>query len=203
MLIVPSHGVVEPIEIGVIPAPSQPDEARLIRRIVGGDRRAFEDLYRLYHPRLVRFLSGVLRKPEVIEEVLNDTLMAVWRRPDNYHGGSKLSTWIFAIAYRKALRARSHLDEPLPGETADSPAEDEAGPEQQLGRQQIHELLRAAMQRLSVDHRIAVDLTYFHGLGYKEIAEIMDCPVDTVKTRVFHARRLLRKALSGSLVDWL
>jgi RNA polymerase sigma-70 factor (ECF subfamily) len=48
-----------------------------------------------------------------------------------------------------------------------------------------------------------VDLTYFHGLGYKEIAEIMDCPVDTVKTRVFHARRLLRKALSGSLVDWL
>jgi RNA polymerase sigma-70 factor (ECF subfamily) len=59
------------------------------------------------------------------------------------------------------------------------------------------------MRRLSVDHRIAVDLTYFHGLGYKEIAEIMDCPVDTVKTRVFHARRLLRKALSGSLVDWL
>ena len=198
-----SNGVAEPSEIEVTPAPSASDEAHLIRRIAGGDRRAFEELYRLYHPRLLRFLSGLLRKPEVIEEVLNDTLLAVWRRPDSFNGGSKLSTWIFAIAYRKASRARSRLDEPLEGEEAESRASDEGAPEQQLGRHQLHEVLRSAMQRLSADHRAAVDLTYFYELGYKEIAEIMDCPVDTVKTRVFHARRLLRKSLSGSLMDWL
>jgi RNA polymerase sigma factor (sigma-70 family) len=202
-VIVRRNGVVERSEIEVTPAPSQAEEARLIRRIAGGDRRAFEDLYRLYHPRLARFLSGLLRKPEVIEEVLNDTLLAVWRRPDSFNGGSKLSTWIFAIAYRKACRARSRLDEPLEGEAAEARASDEGEPEQQLGRHQLHEVLRSAMQGLSADHRAAVDLTYFHQLGYREIAEIMECPVDTVKTRVFHARRLLRKSLSGGLMDWL
>jgi RNA polymerase sigma factor (sigma-70 family) len=202
-VIVRSNGVAEPSEIEVTQAPSQSDEARLIRRVAGGDRRAFEELYRLYHPRLARFLSGLLRKPEVIDEVLNDTLLAVWRRPDSFNGGSKLSTWIFAIAYRKASRARSRLDEPVEEEGAGSRASDEGGPEQQLGRRQLNEVLRSAMQRLSADHRAAVDLTYFYELGYKEIAEIMDCPVDTVKTRVFHARRLLRRSLSGSLMDWL
>jgi RNA polymerase sigma factor (sigma-70 family) len=202
-VLVRSNGVVEPSEIEVIPVPSRSDEIHLIRRVAGGDRRAFEDLYRLYHPRLARFLSSLLRKPEVIDEVLNDTLLAVWRRPDSFNGGSKLSTWIFAIAYRKALRARSRLDEPVDGEGAESHASDEDGPEQQLGHRQLHEVLRSAMQSLSPDHRAAVDLTYFYELGYKEIAEIMDCPVDTVKTRVFHARRILRSALSGSLMDWL
>ena len=61
----------------------------------------------------------------------------------------------------------------------------------------------AVMNGLSADHRAVVDLTYFHGLGYREIAEIMSCPVDTVKTRMFHARRRLKAAFPGSLPDWL
>ncbi len=199
----PGHRVVQPNGIQATPAPPQTDEAYLLRCVAAGDRRAFETLYRLYHPRLVRFLSNQLRKPEVIEEVLNDTLMAVWHRPESFQGDSKLSTWIFTIAYRKALRARSRLDEPLADTAAEARATDQADPEQQLERHQVHHLLRAAMQQLSADHRAAVDLTYFQGLGYREIAQIMDCPVDTVKTRVFHARRQLRKALSGTLVDWL
>lgn len=183
-------------------APSEPDELHLVRRVGRGDRQAFEELYRLYHPRLARFLSNMLRKPEIIEEAVNDTLMAVWRRAASYGGRSKLSTWIFSIAYRKALRARSRADEPLE-DGADALPSDEAGPEQQLGRHQVHEVLRRAMQRLSADHRTVVDLTYFHELGYQEIAEIMDCPVDTVKTRMFHARRYLKTTLSGCLLDWL
>ncbi|MGB6451271.1 MAG: sigma-70 family RNA polymerase sigma factor [Steroidobacteraceae bacterium] len=183
-------------------APCEPDEAQLIRRVARGDRQAFEELYRLYHPRLARFLSNMLRKPEIIEETVNDTLMAVWRRAASYGGRSKLSTWMFAIAYRKALRARSRADEPLE-EGADPRPSDEAGPEQQLGRHQVREVLRRAMQRLSADHRTVVDLTYFHELGYQEIAQIMDCPVDTVKTRMFHARRYLKSSLAGSLLDWL
>jgi RNA polymerase sigma-70 factor (ECF subfamily) len=59
------------------------------------------------------------------------------------------------------------------------------------------------MNELSPDHRAVVDLTYFHGMGYREIAEVMSCPVDTVKTRMFHARRRLREAMSGGPADWL
>ncbi len=196
------YGVARGGESRMSAVPSEPDEAHLIRRVARSDRRAFEELYRLYHPRLARFLSNLLRKPEIIEETVNDTLMAVWRRAASYGGRSKLSTWIFAIAYRKALKARSRVDEPL-AESADPPPSDEAGPEQQLGRHQVHEVLRRAMQRLSADHRTVVDLTYFQELGYQEIAEIMACPVDTVKTRMFHARRYLKSSLSGSLLDWL
>lgn len=190
-------------EISIALAAAPQDDVRLLRRVAGGDQRAFEDLYRLYHPRLTRFLSHLLRKPELVEEVLNDTLMAVWRRPDAYSGASKLSTWIFAIAYRKALRARSRLDEPVEDKDADFRASDEAGPEQQLGRRQVQGALLSAMDELSPDHRTVVDLTYFHEIGYSEIAEIMACPVDTVKTRMFHARRYLKTVLAGNLADWL
>lgn len=198
-----SQGAARRGEISVTASPEQNDEARLIRRVAAGDRRAFEALYRLYHPRLTRFLFGMLRKPELVEEVLNDTLIAVWRRPDSYNGSSKLSTWIFAIAFRMALKARSRLDEPVEDKEADSRPSEEAGPEQQLGRRQAQDVLREALGSLSPDHRTVVDLTYFHEFGYREIAEIMDCPVDTVKTRMFHARRNLRNLLSGSLADWL
>src|SRR5271165_7540794 len=81
------------------------DEARLISRIAGGELRAFEDLYRIYHPRLTRFLANMLRRRELVEEVLNDTMLVVWRRADSFNGTSKVSTWVFAIAYRKALKA--------------------------------------------------------------------------------------------------
>jgi RNA polymerase sigma-70 factor (ECF subfamily) len=198
-----SQGVARSGEISVKASPDQNDEARLLRRVAAGDRRAFESLYRLYHPRLTRFLFNMLRKPELVEEVLNDTLIAVWRRPDSYNGSSKLSTWIFAIAFRKALRARSRVDEPLEDKDAESRPSDEAGPEQQLGRRQTQEVLLNALKGLSSDHRTVVDLTYFHEFGYREIAEIMDCPVDTVKTRMFHARRNLKSMLAGSLTDWL
>jgi RNA polymerase sigma-70 factor (ECF subfamily) len=179
------------------------DEDGLLRRVAGGDRRAFEALYRLYHPRLTRFLSHQLRKPELIEEVLNDTLMAVWRQSGSFDGRSRLSTWIFAIAYRKALRARLRQDEPREDKDAEQRPSDEIGADQTLNRRQVQQAVIDAMGELSADHRTVVDLTYFHEIGYKEIAEIMDCPVDTVKTRAFHARRHLKTVLAGALTDWL
>jgi RNA polymerase sigma factor (sigma-70 family) len=179
------------------------DEAHLMQRIAAGDRRAFEELYRLYHPRLARFLAHRLRRPDLVEEVLNDTLMVVWRRPDSFAGGSKLSTWLFTIAYRQALRARARFDEPVEDLSADERPSDEPGPEQAIGRHQVGLALREAMTGLSEDHRTVIELTYFHEFGYKEIAEIMACPVDTVKTRMFHARRRLKAVLPGDRSDWL
>jgi RNA polymerase sigma-70 factor (ECF subfamily) len=179
------------------------DEARLLEKIAQKDLKAFEALYRAYHPRLTRFLNVVLRRPHLVEEVLNDTMLVVWKQPERFNGRSRVSTWIFAIAYRTALKALRRRDEPVEDKDAELRPSGEAGPEQQLGQRQLQQTLLSAINELSADHRAVVDLTYFHEVGYREIAELMDCPVDTVKTRMFHARRHLRSKLPGQLADWL
>ena len=173
--------------------------ARIGRREI----RAFEELYRAYHPRLTRFLMTMTRRPPLVEEVLNDTMMVIWNRPERFNGTSRLSTWIFAIAYRTALGALRRQDQPLEDKGGDQRPHSEPGPEDQLGDRQVQAVLLGALNGLSSDHRAVVDLTYFHDMGYREIAEIMECPVDTVKTRMFHARRHLKRILSGQLADWL
>jgi len=178
------------------------DDAQLIARIVDRDLRAFETLYRAYHPRLTRFLTNMLRRPQLVEEALNDTMMVVWKRPDKFNGASKVSTWIFAVAYRTALKARSRLRDTVPESEAPEPVDD-ATPEQNLGQRQVQAVLLSAMSRLSPEHRAVLDLTYFHDIGYREIAEILGCPVGTVKTRMHHARKHLKARLAGRLGDWL
>lgn len=178
------------------------DDVRLIARIVDNDLRAFETLYRIYHPKLTRFLTNMLRRPHLVEEALNDTMMVVWKQPEKFNGTSKVSTWIFAIAYRTALKARSRFDEPMPDPEAYEQA-DPADPERNVGDRQVQTVLSAAMGQLSAEHRAVVDLTYFHEVGYREIAEILGCPVGTVKTRMHHARKHLKDKLAGRLGDWL
>jgi RNA polymerase sigma-70 factor (ECF subfamily) len=179
------------------------DEAALLSRIADRDARGFEDLYRSYNGRLSRFILNMVRRPHLVEEILNDTMMVVWRKAGDYDGHSKVSTWIFAIAYRRALNALRGLKEPVEDKDAERRESPEDGPERQFGRRQVHDLLLTAMNQLSADHRAVVDLTYFHERDYREIAEIMACPVDTVKTRMYHARRHLKRVLAGQLSDWL
>lgn len=190
-------------EVATVARPGADREAQLIELVARGDLRAFEDLYRIYHPRLNRFLLSITRRPQLVEEVLSDTLLVVWRRSEDFNGRSKVSTWIFAIAYRRALSALRRLDEPPEDPGAEGRESPDAGPEQQLGQSQVKEALLKAIGELSPDHRTVVDLAYFHEINYREIAEIMDCPVDTVKTRMFHARRHLKAKLAGRLADWL
>jgi len=187
-------------------AREQPDarsDLRLIALVGEGDGEAFHELYRKYQSRLARFLSNLVRHPHLVEEVLDDTMMVVWERGGSFKGESKLSTWIFAIAYRKAMRAALRHDEPVEDKEAEVRASGEASPEDEYGSSKVHGLLREAMAELSPEHRAVVDLTYFHELGYREIAEILGCPVDTVKTRMFYARRHLRRCLAGDLSDWI
>jgi len=181
-----------PIEEG------EPAERRLIGRIAAGDLRAFEQLYRVYHARLTRFLDRLTRRRSLVEEVLNDTMLVVWNRSDRFDGSSKVSTWIFAIAYRKALKALQRQDEAVEDDTLEERPAPGAGPEQQEHTRQLKAQLGRALDALSNDHRAVVELTYFHGMGYREIAQIVDCPVDTVKTRMFHARRKLKALLAES-----
>jgi RNA polymerase sigma-70 factor (ECF subfamily) len=178
-------------------------DIELLEKVRGGDRAAFEKLYRSYHPRLTRFLQTLIRRPTLVEEVLNDTMMVLWTRPDSFHGASKLSTWVFSIAYRKAMKGLRKQDEAIEDKDADRRVSLDAGPDDSSSRARVHRLLLEAMAELSPVHRAVVDLTYFHELGYREIALVLECPVDTVKTRMFHARRHLKKRLSGDLADWI
>lgn len=178
-------------------------ELDLLAKVREGDRAAFERLYRSFHPRLTRFLQTLIRRPTLVEEVLNDTMMVIWSRPASFHGESKLSTWIFSIAYRKAMKGLRKQDEAVEDLDSERRASPEPGPDESSSRMRVQQMLNEAVAELSPAHRAVVDLTYFHELGYRDIAAIVECPVDTVKTRMFHARRRLRKKLGGVLADWI
>ena len=179
---------------------STEDEVALLRQVSERDRHAFELLYRVYYRRLTRFLEQVTRRPQMVEEIVNDTMLVVWRKADTFNHGSRVSTWIFAIAYRKALKAMKRAAEPrrVPwdGEMGAT-----CGPEEELIEREARNRLRRALAGLSAEHRAVVELTYYHGCGYKEIAEITGSPVNTVKTRMFHARRRLKASLTVSVED--
>ncbi|MBO9671520.1 MAG: sigma-70 family RNA polymerase sigma factor [Sphingobium sp.] len=178
-------------------------EAELLAALRAGDLRAFETAYRCYQPRLSRFVATIVRARSSIEEVVNDTLMVLWEKADSFSGGSKLSTWLFAIAYRKAIRAHLRFDEPVDSDPVADIPDDDAMPDRDFARARTSKLLQRAIDDLSADHRAVVHLTYFQELSYRDIADIMGCPTDTVKTRMFHARRYLKDKLDGELADWI
>ena len=182
---------------------SRESEALLMERIRAKDVDAFETLYRSYRNRLARFLFKLVHRPHLVEEILDDTLMVVWERAEAFNGESKLSTWIFAIAYRKSMKALRRHQDPVDDKAAGERVSLDPSPEDEFGRERIRALLLQAIGELSAEHRAVVEFTYFHEMGYQEIAEIMACPVGTVKTRMFHARRQLRRRLAGDLPDWL
>jgi RNA polymerase sigma-70 factor (ECF subfamily) len=177
------------------------EEAALLARVAARDQSAFEILYRAYRPRLRHFLLRMMRRPALAEDVLEETMLVVWSKARTFNGTCKPSTWIFAIAWRQALKALRNLDEPaeMPDfDTLRSPAH---GPDGELHRQQVGSRLRAAMAGLSADHRTVIELTYYQGYACREIAQIMHCPVDTVKTRMFYARRRLKTLLMSIQED--
>jgi len=168
-------------------------EVELIARIGAGDRKAFEELYNLYHRRMARFLTRLTHRYDIAEEVINDTFWVVWRKARSFRGDSQPSTWILGIAYRKArnaFRARARLArQNLALESAPLTGEELAGTEE------LRDWLTRALAQLPVEQRLAVQLCYELGHSCEEIAAIMSCPVNTVKTRLFHARAKLQKLL--------
>lgn len=179
---------------------ASPDrEAELLARIGQGDRRAFEALYKAYYRRLTRFLDKITRQPQLIEEILDDTMFAVWQGAARFHGASRASTWIFGIAYNVAMKAIGRERRHASQESADELPTDAVheGPEADLIARESEQMLTALLGGLSPEHRAVIELTYYFGYSYAEIASIVDCPVDTVKTRMFYARRKLRVLLEA------
>ena len=176
---------------------SADDEIALIGQVAGGDMPAFETLFRRYYPRLRRFIEQKTQRPQLVDEVLNDTMLVVWRKAGTYNLRSRLSTWIIGIALRRSLKALERVDDPIDGDLDAAASPPEFGPEAQLLRQELRTELRRALMSLSPEHRAVVELTYYDGCSYREIAAIVGCPVDTVKTRMFHARRRLKALLTA------
>jgi RNA polymerase sigma-70 factor (ECF subfamily) len=182
--------MVEPTYRGAAGAARETD---LIARIAEGDRKAFEELYYLYHRRLARFLTRLTRRYDIAEEVVNDTFWVVWRKARTFRGDSQPSTWILGIAYRKARNAfrasarfaEKNLQVELLPLTDGKPPDTE----------ELRDWLGRALAELPVEQRLAVELCYELGHSCEEIAKIMDCPVNTVKTRLFHARAKLKRLL--------
>jgi len=174
------------------------DDRELLTRTARGDRTAFERLYVRYHLRLGRFLRRFTSNEAMIDEIVNDTMFTVWRKARDYRGDSRVSTWIFGIAYRRGLRAlRTAARATPPG--ASIPADDveaeltTCGP---AGEREQREWIDRGLAQLPVAQRVVIELAYFLGLSCEEIAAVVDCPVNTVKTRMFNARSRLRPVLT-------
>ncbi len=180
------------------PAISDEQEFALIQRIGHRDREALTELYAIYHRRLARFLGRFIRQYEVVQEIVNDTLFIVWQQAQAFRGSSRVSTWIMGIAYRRALKALRHAAVQPPAQAF---VEDRTAGNDPLEEAEQRELLARALEVLPLEQRLVLELTYYQGHSCEEIAAIVECPVNTVKTRMFHARRKLKTLLPG-LAGW-
>lgn len=169
-------------------------EVLLLKSIARGDQRAFDELYRRYYPRLTGFLTRRIPASHSADEIIDDTLLVVWQHANEFHYGSEVSTWIFGIAYRVALRSlrqnRRWLRATAVNELTD-PVVDPALADEK--RQWLEEGLR----RLSDKQRLSLLLTYHLGHSIEHVALLTDCPVGTMKARMFHARGQLRRHLNA------
>ncbi|MEM6549439.1 MAG: sigma-70 family RNA polymerase sigma factor [Pseudomonadota bacterium] len=191
------HLQVETQRVSGVAMPEETDH-QLLNAVAAGDVHAFERLYRRYFRKVIGFAARITDRADLAEEVASDTLMTVWRSAERFEGRSRPSTWIFGIAYRIALKARTkrgpeeryqELDDQFPAESTGTEEVERLFLREQMGR---------ALRTLSPEHRAVIELTYYYGHHYTEIAEIVGCPVGTVKTRMMHARRNLKQVLSAA-----
>jgi RNA polymerase sigma-70 factor (ECF subfamily) len=176
------------------------DEAdrALLQRIGQGDRLALRTLYTSYYQPLLRFIYRITRRLDLAQEGVNDVMLVVWRSSHSFGYRSSVSTWIMGIAYRKALKllaaSRRWSDRFVAVDFTEWVERSEpAGEHSDDG--DLRDLLDEALRHLSPEHRAVVELTYFYGCSYDEIAAVVGCPVNTVKTRMFHARAKLKALL--------
>lgn len=175
------------------------EDAACLARVAAGDRHAFETLYRRYYERVFRFALRVTGRIALVDDVVNETLLVVWRKAGEFRAQATVSTWIFGIAYRKSLKAVAR--EGRPTETLDRvPAAELTAPDT-LDREGVQAAIRDAVTKLPPEHRAVIDLTFHFNCSYEEIGQILGVPVGTVKSRMFHARAKLRPLLGSLLED--
>jgi RNA polymerase sigma-70 factor (ECF subfamily) len=178
---------------------NEPTDAHaLLRQTADGQTGALEALYAAFHAPVYAFALKRVRNAADAAEILNEVFLEVWRSAGRFEGRSRPLTWLLGIAHHKIVDhlRRQHADreEVLPPDMADPDPPDLSAA---LMGAQDADLVRRCLERLSGSHRLVVHLAFYQDLSYSEIAEIADCPVGTVKTRMFHAKQSLKRCLGA------
>lgn len=174
-------------------------DGKLLEAIAKGDRPAFTMFYQRHDRPLFAFLVKLVRERDMAEEVLSETMLEVWRQAGRFEGKSAVRTWLFSIGHHKAVsRLRKKREVALDEEMAANIEDGAPRPDHQAADQDMSRLLQALMERLSLDHREILQLAYFQEFSVQEIAEILDVPENTVKTRMFYARQRLKSLLEAA-----
>jgi RNA polymerase sigma-70 factor (ECF subfamily) len=176
----------------------QISDTDLIGRIISGEKLAMQLLYIRHNVRLFRFALRFVQNPTVAEDVVQEVFLDVWHKAGEFRGGSEVSTWLLAIVRNKALTALRQRSVEQLDDGAATGVEDSADTaETVMGRKQARAIIRRSLARLSPAHREIVDLVYYHERSIADVATIVGIPVNTVKTRMFYARKHLAELLSG------
>ena len=181
--------------------PSTSDEV-LIGRIATGDRLAMQVLFARYHVRVFRFVVRLVRDEATAEDVISEVFLDVWRQAGRFEGRSTVSTWLLAIARFKAISTlRRRLDGELDEETASAIEDPTDDPGTALEKKDKSAMIRKCLLGLSAEHREIIDLVYYHEKSVGEVAEIVGIPENTVKTRMFYARKRLAELLKSEGIE--
>jgi RNA polymerase sigma-70 factor (ECF subfamily) len=177
-------------------------DAALIARIAAGDKLAMRALFARHQLRIFRFALRLVRDRQLAEDVTSEVFLEVWRHAAAFAARSAASTWLLSITRFKALSMlRRRGEAPLEDAAAAAIADAADDPEVTVRKKERGEILRHCLTRLSPDHREIVDLVYYQGMTIGEVADIVGIPENTVKTRMFHARKQLSVLLAAAGVD--
>ncbi len=173
-------------------------DSDLLAAVASGDQSAFERLYRLYEKRIFQYVCTLVFDVALAEEVVGDTMIAVWRGAGTYGRTARVSTWIFGIARHKALDAvrrsgRARRETELDG--AMQLPNPQADPSEGVLQTEMAGLTQRALAALSRDHQEILRLVFYEELPYEDIATLLAIPTNTVKTRVFYAKQQLKRQL--------
>jgi RNA polymerase sigma-70 factor (ECF subfamily) len=171
------------------------DGRELIARIADGDRDALASFFRQYADRVYRYALTLVRDRALAEEVVQETMLAVWKGAGTFRGGGKLSTWVLGIARHKGLDKLRQERQSAKLETKHDEPDTVIEPEREAARELLQDRVRAALEKLPAEHRETIILAFYHGLSYREIAELMECPEGTVKSRIFYAKEQMKRIL--------
>jgi RNA polymerase sigma-70 factor, ECF subfamily len=176
-------------------------DADALRAIAAGDRRAFETLYARHRQPLWSFIRQFVADAQLAEEVLQDTLVALWHSAGSFRGEAQVSTWLFAIARRQAythLRRRRPV--PVDATDGDPVMDPEPPPDRVVAARDELQRVSGWLDELSTELRETLLLALAGDLSYPEIAEVLGVPLGTVKSRVANARRQLAAKVAGEEV---
>jgi RNA polymerase sigma-70 factor (ECF subfamily) len=178
-------------------AVQQASDAALVESIADGDKRAMQELFSRHNARLFRFVLRFTRDEATAEDVVSEVFIDVWRKADKFEGRSEVSTWLLAIARNKALETlRRRPTEELDDDTRESIEDPTDNQEVTIQKKEMSKIMLKCLSQLSRVHREIIDLVYYKEMSINDVSETIGIAPNTVKTRMFYARKRLAELLS-------